>query len=187
MKVYVCNPGDEAIANACICVEEDGLPYTSDRELAERFIYSRASIGDDFYRLEVYHMPKGEYEVYKTEHRAMEIVLYQLMTDIGNPRFNKFPIGEFAMVPILNYEKDFIDDGIYASFDEWSNDLDTVDTTKFKKKLRRALHKLGILQIQYSSVNPSEFDKFGKFAMFDFDIRKIFDDGYGKLFTVAPF
>lgn len=187
MKVYVCNPGIEAIENACICPEDDGLPYTSDKELAERFIYSRASSGDDFYRLEVYHMPKGEYEVYKTEHRGMEIVLYQLMTDIGNPRFNKFPIGELVMAPILNFEKDYIDDGIYSLFDEWSEDLEPVDTTKFKKKLRRALHMLGILQIQYTNIDPAEFDKFGKSAMFDFDIIKIFDNYGGKLFEAMPF
>ena len=187
MKVYVCNPGKEALEYACVCVEDDGLPYTSDRELAEKFIYSRAAAGDDFYKLEVYHMSKGDYEVYKLEHRAMEIILYQIMTDIGNPRFNKFPVGEFTMIPILNLEKDYIDEGIYALFDEWSEELDLVDSTKFKKSLRRALHILGILQLQYSSVSPSAFDKFGKSAMFDFDMKKIFDDGRGKLFTDVPF
>lgn len=187
MKVYVCNPGKQAIEDACICVEDDGLPYTSDRELAEKFIYSRAAAGDDFYKLEVYHMSKGDYELYKLEHRSMEIILYQIMTDIGNPRFNKFPIGEFTLIPILNLEKDYIDEGIYALFDEWSEELYAVDTTKFKKSLRRALHILGILQIQYSSVNSSEFDKFGKLAMFDFDMKKIFDAGQGKLFMQVPF
>lgn len=187
MKVYVCNPGQEAIENACVCVEDDGLPFTSDKDLAERFIHSRASDGDNFYKLEVYHMPKGEYEVYKAEHRAMEIVLYQIMTDVGNPRFDKYPIGEFVMFPILNCEKDYIDEGVYASFDEWAVDLDGVDSTKFKKNLRRALHILGILQIQYSNVDPSMFDKFGKSSVFDFDMRRIFNDGYGKMFTVVPF